>query len=221
MALAEAAPLRRFRIVIDRADHWILGIHVRAEGAADMMGEPALAVRTGMRLEQMATTIHPYPPLTEAFGLTARMVLRWRVRGSNWRLGGMDYRVSAQRLDCHGSEAFTKSHSSPAIPEPNRQIPMACREPSDGRSARRMHIPSREWPLSGPLPSFRDGRMEVMNPNWPPLWPIRPVQPSDGREATKEAPVSEDLILNPTIGFDRRPTVVLVFRLDVEGREAA
>ena len=75
-AQIDAAPLGRLRIVFNRADHRILGVHVMADGAADLMGEAALAVRTGMRLEQLATTIHPHPTLTEAFGLTARMALR-------------------------------------------------------------------------------------------------------------------------------------------------
>lgn len=67
--------LGRLRIVYRKDDHRIVGIHVLAEGAADLMGEAALAVRNGLTLEQMAASIHPHPTLTEAFGLAARSAL--------------------------------------------------------------------------------------------------------------------------------------------------
>lgn len=59
----------RLRIVYRRGDRRIVGIHVLVEGAADLMGEAALAVRHGLTLEEMAAAIHPHPTLTEAFGL--------------------------------------------------------------------------------------------------------------------------------------------------------
>ena len=59
----------RLRIVYRRSDRRIVGIHVLVEGAADLMGEAALAVRHGLTLEEMAAAIHPHPTLTEAFGL--------------------------------------------------------------------------------------------------------------------------------------------------------
>ncbi len=67
--------LGRLRIVFDRHDHRIVGIHALIEGAADLMGEAALAVRNGMTLEQMTASIHPHPTLTEAFGVAARAAL--------------------------------------------------------------------------------------------------------------------------------------------------
>lgn len=67
--------LGRLRIIYRRDDHRILGVHVLAEGAADLMGEAALAVRNGLTLEQIAASIHPHPHLTEAFGLTALSAL--------------------------------------------------------------------------------------------------------------------------------------------------
>ena len=59
------------RIIFDRVTRRILGVHVLVEGAADLMGEAALAVRLGLTLEQMASAIHPHPTLTEAFGVAA------------------------------------------------------------------------------------------------------------------------------------------------------
>ncbi len=63
----------RLRIVYRRGDRSIVGIHVLVEGAADIMGEAALAVRHGLTLEQFAAAIHPHPTLTEAMGVAARM----------------------------------------------------------------------------------------------------------------------------------------------------
>lgn len=65
----------RLRLVYRPDDHRILGIHVLVEGAADLMGEAALAVYNGLTLEQLAAAIHPHPTFTEAFGLTAQSAL--------------------------------------------------------------------------------------------------------------------------------------------------
>lgn len=63
------------RMVYREDDRRIVGVHVMIEGAADLMGEAALAVEAGTTLEQMARAIHPHPTLTEAFGLAARGAL--------------------------------------------------------------------------------------------------------------------------------------------------
>ncbi len=67
--------LGRLRIVYCQDRHRIGGIHVLVEGATDLMGEAALAVRNAMTLEQLAASIHPHPTLTEAFGVLARTTL--------------------------------------------------------------------------------------------------------------------------------------------------
>jgi dihydrolipoamide dehydrogenase len=59
------------RIVYARDSRRIVGMHVLVEGAADLMGEAALAVRLGTTVEDLASAIHPHPTLTEAFGLAA------------------------------------------------------------------------------------------------------------------------------------------------------
>ena len=61
----------RARIVYRLDDRRVVGVHALVEGAADLMGEAALAVRHGLTIEQVADTIHPHPTLTEAFGLAA------------------------------------------------------------------------------------------------------------------------------------------------------
>jgi len=62
------------RIVYQKDTHRIVGIHVYVEGAADLMGEAALAVRLGLTTREMASAIHPHPTLSEAFGVAALSV---------------------------------------------------------------------------------------------------------------------------------------------------
>ncbi len=64
------------RLIYVEGSHRIVGMHVLVEGAADLMGEAALAVRLGLTTEDLAHTIHPHPTLTEAFGLAAHAVRR-------------------------------------------------------------------------------------------------------------------------------------------------
>lgn len=69
-------PFGRLRLVWRRDDQRIVGVHVLVEGAADLMGEAALAVRLGLTVDQLAAAIHPHPTLTEAFGLAAQTARR-------------------------------------------------------------------------------------------------------------------------------------------------
>jgi hypothetical protein len=50
-------------------------VHALVDGAADLMGEAALAVRSGAHLADLAAAIHPHPTLTESFGITARAAI--------------------------------------------------------------------------------------------------------------------------------------------------
>ncbi len=63
------------RIVYRRDGQKVVGVHALVEGAADLMGEAALAVRSGMRLADVADAIHPHPTLTESFALAARAAM--------------------------------------------------------------------------------------------------------------------------------------------------
>lgn len=63
------------KIVYNKADHKVVGVHALMEGAADLMGEAALLVRHGLSLEAIAGAIHPHPTLTESFVQAARMAL--------------------------------------------------------------------------------------------------------------------------------------------------
>lgn len=63
------------KIVCERETHRVIGVHALVEGADDIMGEAALAVKTGIPLEALAGAIHPHPTLTESFGFAARETL--------------------------------------------------------------------------------------------------------------------------------------------------
>lgn len=63
------------RIVYRTDDQTVVGVHAMVEGAADLMGEAALAVRSGARLSDLTAAIHPHPTLTESFGLAARAAM--------------------------------------------------------------------------------------------------------------------------------------------------
>jgi len=74
---AEAQGLLR---IVYRTDNGIVvGVHVLVEGAADLMGEAALAVRSGSRISDIMNTIHPHPTLTESFGIAARSAVNMQL----------------------------------------------------------------------------------------------------------------------------------------------
>jgi dihydrolipoamide dehydrogenase len=55
------------KIVFDKTNRKILGVHVLVEGAGDLMGEAAVLIKTGLPLEAIAGAIHPHPTLAESF----------------------------------------------------------------------------------------------------------------------------------------------------------
>ncbi len=63
------------KIIYNKADHKVVGVHILVDGAADLMGEAAVLVRMALPLEVIASTIHPHPTLTESFAQAARMAL--------------------------------------------------------------------------------------------------------------------------------------------------
>ena len=63
------------KIIYEKTGHKIIGVHALVEGADDLMGKAALAVKTGVPLEALAGAIHPHPTLTESFAVAARMAL--------------------------------------------------------------------------------------------------------------------------------------------------
>lgn len=54
------------KILADRRYHEVLGLHIVGPRAADLIGEGALALRLEATLEELITTIHSHPTVTEA-----------------------------------------------------------------------------------------------------------------------------------------------------------
>lgn len=55
------------KVIADKEDHRILGAGFVGPHASELIGEAALAVKMGATIEDVASTIHPHPTLSEAF----------------------------------------------------------------------------------------------------------------------------------------------------------
>ena len=64
------------KIVAESGTHKILGVHVAAEGAGDVILAAPLAVQTGMTVQQLATGWNPYLTLGEGLHLAAQSFTR-------------------------------------------------------------------------------------------------------------------------------------------------
>jgi len=63
------------KLVADKADGRIVGVHFLADHADTLIGEAVMMVSAGLTLEQVARAIHPHPTQTELFGDMARRLL--------------------------------------------------------------------------------------------------------------------------------------------------
>jgi len=53
------------KVIGDGATDLVLGVHIVAPGAGDLIAEAALAMEMGTTLEDLAATQHPHPTLSE------------------------------------------------------------------------------------------------------------------------------------------------------------
>ncbi|MDL5504083.1 MAG: hypothetical protein QSU88_12805, partial [Candidatus Methanoperedens sp.] len=60
------------KMVIDAKTERILGVHILASLAADMIHEGVLAVEYGMTIDDIIDTVHVFPTMTEAVKLVAK-----------------------------------------------------------------------------------------------------------------------------------------------------
>jgi len=60
------------KIIFEADSHKVIGVHALVEGAAEIMGEAALLVKTGLPIEAIAGAIHPHPSLNESFVFAVR-----------------------------------------------------------------------------------------------------------------------------------------------------
>ena len=61
------------RIVSDKADGRVLGVHIAAPHASDLIGEGVLAIEMGATAEDLALTVHAHPTFGELYGEAARL----------------------------------------------------------------------------------------------------------------------------------------------------
>ena len=78
-ALGKAQAIREtegfVKLVADKNTHKILGGAIVGPGASDMIGEICLALKLGATLEDLGSTVHPHPTLSEALGEAAEAAL--------------------------------------------------------------------------------------------------------------------------------------------------
>ncbi len=63
-------------IVVDSADGTLLGVHIAAPHASELIASAALALEMGVCAEDLALTIHPHPTLSEQLAEVARRLTR-------------------------------------------------------------------------------------------------------------------------------------------------
>lgn len=63
------------KFVVDRETHKILGVHIIGPDASNLISEGAILVKLGLKLEDVAETIHPHPSLSEGMGILAKQIL--------------------------------------------------------------------------------------------------------------------------------------------------
>ncbi|MCL2677573.1 MAG: dihydrolipoyl dehydrogenase [Clostridiales bacterium] len=63
------------KIVFARESGKILGVHILAPHATDIIGEAALAISRGLGVQELAQVIHPHPTIVEALMEAAHMAL--------------------------------------------------------------------------------------------------------------------------------------------------
>jgi len=73
------------KLVADTKSRRILGVHLLADHAADLVGEAVLMVSCDLTLEQVGRAIHPHPTTTELYGDLARRLLARLDRASRKR----------------------------------------------------------------------------------------------------------------------------------------
>jgi mercuric reductase len=60
------------KLVADAATKQIVGAHILAAEAGEMISEPTLAIKFGLTIEDLTSTLHPYLTLSEGIKLAAQ-----------------------------------------------------------------------------------------------------------------------------------------------------
>ena len=54
------------KVLADKKSHKLLGVQIVCSQASELIGEACLALEKGLKLEDVAETVHPHPSLSEA-----------------------------------------------------------------------------------------------------------------------------------------------------------
>ena len=54
------------KVVVDNSTHKVLGVHIVGKNASELISEGVLGLNIGMKIEDIESSIHPHPTLTEA-----------------------------------------------------------------------------------------------------------------------------------------------------------
>jgi dihydrolipoamide dehydrogenase len=73
------------KVIIDKQDNRVLGIHVVGPEASDLISEGALAIEMGAFAEDIALTVHPHPTLGEAVMEAAKHAIGEAIHVGNRR----------------------------------------------------------------------------------------------------------------------------------------
>ncbi len=68
-------PAGMVKVLFSKGDGALLGLHILAPGATEMIMEGALALNRGMTIEEIASIIHPHPTISEAIAEAAYLAL--------------------------------------------------------------------------------------------------------------------------------------------------
>jgi len=90
-AIADHASAGCVRLIADRKGR-LLGGHILAPGAGTMIVEVALAIKHGIRVQDISKLVHPYPTMSEGIRRAADGVYRARLSDRKRRLLGRYFR---------------------------------------------------------------------------------------------------------------------------------
>jgi dihydrolipoamide dehydrogenase len=72
-AVASGAAIGAAHVVVDDSNDVVVGVHLVGPHATELIGEGALAVDAGVKLEDLSRTIHAHPTLSEQLGEVAHL----------------------------------------------------------------------------------------------------------------------------------------------------
>ena len=83
-ALADGSQVGFIKLMVDKTTGEILGCHIIASTASDIIAEIALAMESELTVYELANTIHPHPTISEAIWESAKKLLMENFKNKKW-----------------------------------------------------------------------------------------------------------------------------------------